>query len=55
VVKGEAGRCWAVRAAGRGSVEGAPDPQQSTVQDMGVDHGGGHVAVAEELLMARMS
>ena len=33
-----------------GLVEGASDAEWAAVQDVRVDHGGGHVAVAEELL-----
>ena len=32
------------------SVEGAPDAERAAVEDVGVDHGGGDVAVAEEFL-----
>jgi hypothetical protein len=33
-----------------GSIEWAADAERSSVQDVGVDHGGGDVAVAEEFL-----
>jgi hypothetical protein len=36
--------------AGREAVEGAFDASAATVEDVGVDHGGGYVAVAEEFL-----
>ena len=32
------------------AVGGAQDAGRAPVEDVGVDHGGGHVAVAEELL-----
>ena len=41
------------RLAGRfsnGLVEGAPNRDAAAFQDVGVDHGRGHFAVAEELL-----
>jgi hypothetical protein len=46
-----------VITAARGArlVEGAADAEGAAVDDVGVDHGGGDVAVAEELLMVRMS
>ena len=33
-----------------GSIQGAPHAERAAVEDVGVDHGGGDVAVAEEFL-----
>jgi len=43
---------WAggVRSEEAETVGGAQDAGRAPVEDVGVDHGGGHVAVAEELL-----
>jgi hypothetical protein len=47
---GEAKWCWVIRVAAGESVEGASDRERAAVEDVGVDHGGGDIPMAEELL-----
>ena len=41
---------WGRLIKAAGLVEGAADGEWAAVEDVGVDHGGGHVAVAQKLL-----